>query len=172
MSNYTQEELEGMSRVQLRRTAIETLKIDNKEASNSKSGDLISRIMEVGSGEEEPPKKAAAAAAKRGTSKRASSRKSGGNGVDAAATSTESVAVPTNGISKLVDAVGKAVDETKEELVTKVDGVLDQLDHIMKQQFILFGLLCDVYKNLDEPDVLEARLEELDEEWNAQGNEG
>jgi len=66
----------------------------------------------------------------------------------------------------------KAVDETKEELSDKAVEILDNQEHIMKQQFILFGLLCDVYKAVEEPDVLEARLEELEEEWNTQGNEG
>ena len=164
MSNYTQEELQGMSRVQLRRAAIEVLKIDNKEASNSKSGDLIERIVEASSGGNGTAKAASKAASKRTSTKRTTRK--------AAAQETAEPAAATNGLGKLVDAVGKAVDETKEELTDKAVEILDNQEHIMKQQFILFGLLCDVYKAVEEPDVLEARLEELEEEWNTQGNEG
>ena len=164
MSNYTQEELQGMSRVQLRRAAIEVLKIDNKEASNSKSGDLIERLVEASSGGNGTAKAASKAASKRTSTKRTTRK--------AAAQETAEPAAATNGLGKLVDAVGKAVDETKEELTDKAVEILDNQEHIMKQQFILFGLLCDVYKAVEEPDVLEARLEELEEEWNTQGNEG
>jgi hypothetical protein len=168
MSNYTQEELQGMSRVQLRRAAIEMLKIDNKEASNSKSGDLIDRILEMGEGGGNgngSSKEAAKGPAKRST--RRTTRKT------TAAKEETAEATPANGVGKLVDAVGKAVDETKEELISKSDDILENIDHIMKQQFILFGILCDVYKaGVDGPDALDARLEELEEAWNAQGNEG
>lgn len=167
MSSYTQEELQSMSRVQLRRAAIEVLKIDNKEASNSKSGDLIERILEMGEGggngsSKEADKAPAKRASKRGSTNKASRA--------AAAESAEPA--HTNGLGKLVDAVGKAVDETKEELGAKVDELLENNAHIMQQQFILFGLLCDIYKAVNEPDELEPRLEELEEEWNTQGNEG
>lgn len=167
MSNYSQEELQGMSRVQLRRAAIEMLKIDNKEASNSKSGDLIDRILEMGDGGNGngSSKEEVKTTAKRGTKR--NTRKT------TAAKEETAEAMPTNGVGKLVDAVGKAVDETKEELVSKSDDILENIDHIMKQQFILFGILCDVYKaGVDGPDALDARLEELEEAWNAQGNEG
>jgi hypothetical protein len=166
MSNYTQEELQGMSRVQLRRAAIEVLKIDNKEASNSKSGDLIERIVEAsGGGNGNGTAKTAAKTAPKRTSTKRNTRK-------AATQEAAEPAAATNGLGKLVDAVGKAVDETKEELSDKAVESLDNQEHIMKQQFILFGLLCDVYKAVEEPDILEARLEELEEEWNSQGNEG
>ena len=161
MSNYTQEELQGMSRVQLRRAAIEVLKIDNKEASNSKSTDLIEKIVAEGADGGETTKKT--------TTRKASTRKSTRKA--APKEQVEGEAAPTNGVGKMVDAVGKAVDETKEELGTKLDDVLENHDHIMKQQFILFGLLCDIYKAVDEPDVLEGRLKELEEEWDNQGNE-
>ncbi len=166
MSNYTQEELQGMSRVQLRRAAIEVLKIDNKEASNTKSGDLIGRIVQLDAdgGEEKTT------APKRTRRSRKAAPK------DETTTSHEEAApktkrASTNGVGKLVDAVGKAVDETKEELGAKVEDVLDNQDRIMKQQFLLFGLLCDIYKAVDEPDALEERLVELDEEWDKQGND-
>ena len=164
MSNYTQEELQGLSRVQLRRAAMEVLKIDNKEASNTKSGDLIERILDAGEGAGGNGTKKAATSSKKRASKATAKKRT------AAKEETTTAAPSTNGVGKLVDAVGKAVDETKEELSTKIDEMMENQDHIMKQQFILFGLLVDVYKAVDEPDALEARLEELEEEWNAQGN--
>jgi flagellar biosynthesis/type III secretory pathway ATPase len=169
MSSYTQEELQGMSRVQLRRAAIEVLKIDNKEASNAKSVDLIERIMELGgNGNGNGTEKAAAKTAKRTTSRRGSVRKA----AVAEETAEEAVSVGSNGLGKLVDAVGKAVDETKEEISAKLSESLENQEHIMKQQYMLFGLLCDIFKAVNEPDELEERLQELEEEWTAQGNEG
>jgi len=165
MSNYTQEELQGMSRVELRKAAIATLKIDNKEASNTKSGDLIDRIIEMngngaGAGEKAPPRK-----------RTRKSRKAAPEETTTEAAPSKGKRASTNGVGKLVDAVGKAVDETKEELGAKVEEVLENQEHTMKQQFILFGLLCDIYKMMEEPDVLETRLDELDKEWDAQGND-
>jgi hypothetical protein len=166
MSSYSQEELQNMSRVQLRRAALAVLKIDNKEASNAKSMDLIERILEAeGNGNGSSAGKAAKET-KKTTSGKRSTRKTN------KASSDVEVNVPGNGVGKLVDAVGKAVDETKEELSDKFVEVLDNQEHIMKQQFTIFGLLCDIYKVLDEPDVLEERLKELGEEWDTQGNEG
>jgi hypothetical protein len=153
-----------MSRVQLRRAAIEVLKIDNKEASNSKSGDLIERILEEG-GEGGGSKSSKASSKKSSRTTKATSRSSKSKSKAAPAETS------SNGVGELVDAVGKAVDETKEDLGSKLEAVLDNQDHIMKQQFILFGMLSDVYKAVDEPDALEARLEELEEEWNSQGND-
>lgn len=173
MSEYTQEELQGMSRVQLRRAAIEVLKIDNKEASNSKSGDLIDRILETqgGGGDEEEKPKSSSKPKSSGRGKARSSTKASSRSSTKAKDDEPEASASSNGVGELVDAVGKAVDETKEELTAKVDEVLENQEHIMKQQFILFGLLTDVYKAVDEPDALEDRLNELEEEWSNQGNE-
>ena len=161
MSNYTVDELKSMTRVQLRKAAIAELGIDNLEASNYKSDVLIDKIMANGNGEEPaPPKKAKGKSTKRGA------KKSDGNGA-AKAAATEA---PANGVGKLVDAVGKAVDETKEELSARLKDILENQEHMMKQQFILFGLICDIYKVDYEPDVLEKRIEALDVEWDSQGN--
>lgn len=156
--------------MQLRRAAIEVLKIDNKEASNSKSGDLISRILDAqgGGGEDEKPASKPAGRGRAG--------KPAGRGRTAksepADEPAEEAAPAANGLGKMVDAVGKAVDESKEELSGKLEEILENQDHIMKQQFILFSLVTDIYKAVDEPDALEARLEEIEEEWNNQGNDG
>lgn len=162
MSNYTQEELQGMSRVELRKAAIATLKIDNKEASNTKSGDLIDRIIEMNGAGEKAPARKRTRKPKKGAGE--------GDTTEAAPSKSRRASTSAGDIGKLVDAVGKAVDETKEELVSKVDEALENQDHIMKQQFMLFGLLCDIFKMMDEPDTLEARVDELDKEWDAQGN--
>lgn len=168
MSNYTQEELKGMTRVQLRRAAIEVLKISNREASDYNSKDLIAQIIDAqgenGNGTEKRAERSTKgkAASKTRASKTKASKKE----------DTAEAAPSTNGVGKLVDAVGKAVDETKEELGTKLDELSENIEHIMKQQFLLFGVFTDVYKaTAGGKEELEERLEELGEDWDNQGNE-
>jgi hypothetical protein len=168
MHSYTEAELKEMTRLDLKKAAIDTLHISNAEARNTKGPLLIEKILEKlaegGNGDSpaEEPKKAA---------KRTNSRKTRKPGTVVAKDAAVDLA-PTNGLGKLVDAVGKAVDDTKEELAAKSEEMMENLEHVMKQQFILFGVLCDIFKAVNEPDELEPRLEELETEWDAQGNEG
>lgn len=170
MSNYTEDDLRNMSRVQLRRAAITELGMDNKEASNTKSGLLIEQILAAGEGGSNGDKKKAT---KKTTAKKTAAKKDSTRTQKAAA--ADEAPAPTNGVGKLVDAVGKAVDETKSEVLdalgSNANEVSEGLHHIMKQQYVLFGLIQDIYKAVEEPDGLDARIEELGEEWGSLGNE-
>jgi len=170
MSNYSEEELKGMTRVELRRAAIAVLGIDNKECSNTKSQDLIDRIVaEQGGGNGKAAAKAARPAAGRGRGRPApqdagkdeapperTASKGGGGG---------------DGAIERIDVLGKTVDENQAELKEMLQQVLDNQAETQRQNFQIFGLLTDLYKFTGEPDELEARLTELDEEWDNQGNE-
>lgn len=177
MSNYTREDLEGMSRVELRTAARNVLKVDNKAVSNEKSGDLINKILEAQGGGGE--KKGKAAPAGRGG-------KTPGAGKAAPKEEPEETqeetpeeepqppkgkaapGAPVAGLKELrvgIDAVGKTVDENQGELK-------ELLAEIDRKLFIVFGLMTDVFKAVNEPDELDGRLNELQEEWEGGDGEG
>jgi hypothetical protein len=174
MSNYTEEELKGMTRVELRRAAIAVLGIDNKECSNTKSQDLIDRILaEGGEGGGSKPK-ASGRGGKGGSKPKASSA---GRGRGRSKPKEEEAPPPAEDVGDLgvvvdrIDAVGKTVDESHTEVKELLEVIQEQQVEIQRQQFMLFGLMTDLYKFTGEPDELEERMNELDAEWEAQGNE-
>lgn len=171
MSNYTEEELKGMTRVELRRAAIAVLGIDNKECSNTKSQDLIDRIVsEQGGGGNG-----------KATTKAKSRPAAGGRGRGRAAPQAaqeEEAPPPAARASKggdpaieRLDVLGSTVDENHTEVKEMLQQILDNQAETQRQNFQIFGLLTDLYKFTGEPDELEARLTELDEEWDNQGND-
>lgn len=168
---YTEEELKGMSRVQLRRAAIAVLDIDNKEASNSKSGDLIERILEAQSGGGKKESKTT----KKTTTRKASkvtrtSRKEESDDQETPESSSADLGDLSVVVDRL-DALGKALDESQETNKELIEGVLEGIADVQRQQYILFGLVSDIYKAHYEPDEFEQRCEELDGEWENRGNE-
>jgi len=171
MSNYTEEELKGMTRVELRRAAIAVLGIDNKECSNTKSQDLIDHIVSEqgggGSGKVTTKTKARPAAGGRGRGRTAPQ-----------AAQEEKAPTPAARASKggdpaieRLDVLGGTVDENHTEVKEMLQQILDNQAETQRQNFQIFGLLTDLYKFTGEPDELEARLTELDEEWDNQGND-
>jgi hypothetical protein len=174
MSSYTEEELKGMTRVELRRAAIAVLGIDNKECSNTKSQDLIDRILaESGGGGSSKPKSSGRAKASGGGTKAKSS--GGGRGRSKPEPEPDPEPEVVEGdlsvVIDRVDAVGKAGDENHEEVKELLGIIQEQQVEIQRQQFMLFGLMTDLYKFTGEPDELEERMNELDAEWEAQGND-
>lgn len=178
MSNYTEEELKGMTRVELRRAAIAVLGIDNKECSNTKSQDLIDRILAEGGGgggggDSKP--KSSGRGGKGGSKPKAAS--GGGRGRGRSKPKEEEEPPPAEDVGDLsvvvdrIDAVGKTVDESHTEVKELLEVIQEQQVEIQRQQFMLFGLMTDLYKFTGEPDELEERMNELDAEWEAQGNE-
>jgi len=178
MSNYTKEELTNMSRVELRRAAIEVLKVDNKAVSNEKSTDLIAKILEAQEGGGGKKGKAAPAgrAGKTPGAGKAAPKEPEETPEETPEEEPEppkgkaAAAPPTAGLKELrgcIDAVGKTVDENQAE-------VKELLAEIDRKLFIVFGLMTDVFKAVNEPDDLDGRLNELQEEWesgDAEGNE-
>ena len=166
---YTKDELDGMSRVDLRRIAVQVHGMDNKECSNTKSEALKDWIMEQqeGGGGKSNGKTSKATAAAKSSSKSSRSSKASKTSTSKAKAS----AAPTEASGDLgtlierVDAVGKGLDENQEEVKELLQQVSDTLTDINRQQFVTFGLLTDLYKVHFEPDELDDRMGELEKEY-------
>ena len=176
---YTEEDLKGMSRVELRRAAIAVLGIDNKECSNTKSGELIDRIIGEqdggGGGKGKGRSRSKASSTKKASTSKGSSNGRGRGRSRAASKPAEEEAPEASGdmaaVIERLDALGAELDKTQLENKEALEVIADQQSEIQRQQFIIFGLSTDVYKFVGEPDELEERLNDLDAEWEAQGNE-
>lgn len=191
---YTEEELKEKTRVQLRRLAVSTYGMDNKECSNTKSEDLIAFILDQqdGGGQEDPPKQEKPSEAKgsksskkggRGLARRPGRSKkedkkedkksSKGNGKGrsrAKDPEPEPDPVPVGDvdlseITERIDAVGGTLDDNQNELKEELVSIAETLDDIKRNQFIQWGLLCDIYSGENAETDLDKRLDELDEEW-------
>lgn len=172
-TSYTEEELKGMTRVELRRAAIAVLGIDNKECSNTKSQDLIDRIVAEqggGNGKGKAAGRPAAAAAGRGRGRPAPQDSGKEEPAREEARPAASKGGGGDGAIARIDVLGKTVDENQTELKEMLQQILDTQAETQRQNFQIFGLLTDLYKFTGEPDELDARLTELDEEWDNQGN--
>jgi hypothetical protein len=172
---YTQEDLKGMARVDLRRTAIAVLGIDNKECSNTTSGELITRILQAqegGKGKSKDNGKQEGRGRGRAAAGRAPAAGRGRAAKEEPPQESAGGGDPSvDEVLRRIDAVGKTVDESTEELKSTIETLEADLTEARRQLYMIFGLLTDVYKAVDEPDALEARVEELQEEWDAQGND-
>ena len=199
---YTSDELEEMSRVDLRKLAVKTWGMDNKECSGTKSQALREWIIEqqeAYEGGEEPPKKASKAKSSKASSSKASSKPSGrprpsagkvspkagakGRGRAKPAEDTEEAPPPAGDLGDLaerIDALGKAVDENHKEVMESqpqiggelMEEIKDALENIRLSQYILHGLVADLYRNYYEPEDLDTRVDELEAEFNEpEGND-
>jgi len=168
MSDYTVEDLKGMTRTQLRQAGIKVLQIDNKEICEFGTQEIIDKILaeqEGGNGKSTGTSTKSRAAVGRGrgkaeepkeeTRKATSSEKKGGSGED---------------LSSRVDAVGATLDENHNKVMDVLGSLHDMLVEIQRMQSALFGLVTDLYKFTGEPGDLKDRLAELDDEWEKQGN--
>lgn len=185
---YTEEELKAMTRVELRRAAMEVLGVDNKEVSNAKSDDLRDRILAA---QEGGGKKTGKAAPPAGKGKGLPSTSKGKPAPEPepeepadeeppeeappkGKAAGRPAAAPSGSVDtkKHFDALGKAVDEMANGQQENHATVIEQLNEIERKQFIMLGLLTDIFKAVNEPDALEERLNELQGEWEAQNSEG
>jgi NACalpha-BTF3-like transcription factor len=204
---YTVDELEEMSRVDLRKLAVKTWGMDNKECSGTKSAALREFIVEqqeAYEGGDDPPAKSSkskASSSKKTSSSKASSSKSsssrsrpsagkaspkagarGGRGAKRAAPKDDDAppAVDSNGLSERIDLIGKTIDENHEEVKEALasaggdalEEIKETLENIRLSQYILHGLVADIYRNYYEPDDLDTRVDELEQEFNEpEGND-
>jgi hypothetical protein len=208
---YTREELDGLTRVQLRQLAVNTYGMDNTKCAKTKAKDLKDWIMEkqegggggnsegknASSGKKAGGKKAgggksrpssggrrgrpsASTSAPKGGGRRTRSRKPAEpepepepqedeGGEEGAAMAD----VDLSAIEERLDALGKAVDEHDEEVRPQLVELGETVADIQRNQFIQFGLLCDIREALYEDDDLNDRLDALEAEWEeGQGDQG
>lgn len=213
---YTPEELNGLTRVQLRQLAVNTYGMDNTKCAKTKAKALKEWILEQqekGAGGNSEGKKASsgkkASGGKGGKSRPSSGGRRGRPSASSAAPpksggrrtrtrkpaetepepphedeggeegSEEAAAVAEvdlGAVEERLDALGKAVDEHDEEVRPQINELAETVADIQRNQFIQFGLLCDIRTALyGEEDDLEARLDQLEAEWdegqNDQGEE-
>jgi hypothetical protein len=202
---YTREELNGLTRVQLRQLAVNTYGMDNTKCAKTKAADLKDWIMEQqegGGGGNNDSKQTRggggrgrpSAAGRKGRPSAAPPAQKGsgrGRGRPAARPEPEpepepepqddggadgaegGAEVDLSGIEERLDALGKAVDESDEELRAHVAEVSEIVADIQRNQFMQFGLLCDIRTSLyGEEDDLDARLDQLESEWEEGQNQG
>lgn len=189
---YTKDELNEMSRVELRRLAVQVHGMDNKECSNTKSDELKEFILEAqegGGGKKSSSKSSRSkgrssskSSGKNGQSGRASAASSRGRGrseakkdeeqEQEAPASTEGINIDFSAINidfsaieERLDAIGKTLDESNEGLAGEISEVKDQLTDVQRQMFLMFGLSVEMAKAVLEPDEVDTCLAELEEEW-------
>lgn len=182
---YTENELEEMQRPDLRKLAVKTWGMDNKECTATKSHALRSWILEQQESYQNGDNGAGETRKKRGRpkgskgSKGPKARPSGRPSQRAA--KVEEEATEGNGSSssliERVDLLGKTIDTNHEEIKEAISSggsadLQESIDSIKLSLYILHGLVGDIYRNYYDPDDLETRMDELEAEYgDAEGNE-
>jgi len=210
---YTPEELDGLTRVQLRQLAVNTYGMDNTKCAKTKAAALKEWILEQqegkggggNSGGKQASRQASggggggrgrpSATGRRGRPSAASAPPKAGAGRgrprtqpapepeepeqpesqdDGGADGAEGGAdIDLSSVEERMDALGKAIDEHDEELRTQVAEIAEIVADIQRNQFMQFGLLCDIRTALyGEDDDLDARLDALESEWEEGQNQG
>lgn len=196
---YTMSELEELSRVDLRKLAVKGWGMNNVECSETKSAGLREYIIkkqeeEQEGGEEETKTSSKKAERKGGMSRPSSSKaspKAGARGGKKAAPKEkatreerkeekeEEEEIDTSNLSGRIDLIGKTLDENHEDIknviavATEEDfqGIKEALKSIRMTQFVMYGLISDIYRNYYEPDDLDSRADDLEKEFSdTEGN--
>lgn len=148
---YSKESLQGESRVSLRQIAMKELGMNARQISEMKSEAIIAAILEKqGGGGKKADKK---------------DSPKDGKGSKAAPKEEPKQDEPEDeaegSSSKQLDALGKAVDDVSE-----------QISGLERQQYMLFGLLSDLWlAQCGGRDELKERIEELEKEFETEGND-
>lgn len=174
---YTREELDKLSRVDLRTLAVQKWGMSNRECSQKLADhikDFILEKQEASQNGEETPAKAA----NKPKASKAAKPKSNGKGTTPkgrAAKPAASEPMDTSDQLKLagdfseivekLDAVGKGMDEEMSEVKQLLTDVRDIVVDMDRKQFIAFGLLTDIYRLSFEPTDLDERVAELQQEY-------
>lgn len=149
---YTKEGLKAESRVSLRQIAMKELGMNARQISEMKSETIIDAILEKqGGGGGKSKGKADGKAAKPKEAEKEKEREKEEPDEEGAG----------GEVGEKIDALGKALDE----LASDIKG-------LGRQQYMLFGLLSDIWLNTagDGKDELEARIAELEKEYEDEGN--
>jgi len=164
MSEYTEEELRNLSRVDLRRAAVQVLGIDNRTATNHKTDELVSLILESQSGNGKSKGKGKGAPPA-GKGKLASAPKEPEETEPEPPKGKAAATITGADVVKHLQAIGKGMDENHE-------ATTEHLNELERKLYILSGLVMDLFKSAYEPDELDPRIAELDEAFQKDGEEG
>ena len=180
---YTADELEEMQRPDLRKLAVKTWGMDNKECTATKSHALRSWILEQQEGYQNGGNGAGETRKKRGRPKGSKGPKARPSGRPSQrAAKAESEEAPSgngssSGLIERVDLLGKTIDSNHEEIKEAIAAggspdLQESIDSIKLSLYILHGLVGDIYRNYYDPDELETRTDELEAEYGEAEAEG
>ena len=180
MPIYTREELDQMSRVKLRQTAVNCGK-SHREATNMESEDIKDFVLSKQGGGD-------------GEKKEAKGRKGKSNGKPAAKgrgkakaapppepedTGNSETEVPEGELGDLLHKIGLGMDDGFKEMKELIEGLQSEneelraeITEVQHAQFLLNGLVTDILTNHWEPSEVKERVEELESIWQEQQDEG
>jgi len=144
---YTKENLKAESRVSLRQIAMKVLSLTARQVSEMKSENIIEAILEKqGGGGKKSDKKSDKSSTKPKEDKEPEKE--------------EEKESDGEGSNEQLDALGKVVDDVEE-----------RLKGLERQQYMLFGLLSDLWlAQVGGKEELEERIGELEKEFADEGN--
>lgn len=176
---YTRDELDKMSRVQLRQTAV-NCGMKHREATNTKSEDIKEFILGKG-GDGESKGRGKGKAKDKGNGQSATAKPRGrGKGKGKAKDSGGDQSPPSDDSAELIHKVGLGMDENHqavmnelEELKEATSTLTDAVAELEHQLFLISGLTADILKTQwDGPEEVNERLGELEEIWEKQCEDG
>jgi hypothetical protein len=181
LPSYTREELDQMSRVKLRQTAVNCGK-SHREATNMESEaikDFVMGKQEGGGGEKKAAKGGRkgksngkpATAKQRGKAKAAPEPEPEDRGGEAEA--------PAGELGDMLHKLGLGMDdgfkemkECLETLQAENEELRAEITEVQHAQFLLNGLVTDILSGQWEPTDVKERVEELEGIWQEQQDEG
>jgi hypothetical protein len=179
LPTYSREDLDKMSRVQLRQTAVNFGK-KHREATNMESEDIKEFVLgkqEGGGGEKKGRK-----AKDKGNGKPAAAAKGRGRKPKAAPEpepEPEQDEAPSGDLADLIHKLGLGMDDGLKEVMEAVEALQEQnlelkaeVVEVQHSQFLINGLVADILKNTWEPKEVDERVNDLEEIWQQQQDGG
>jgi hypothetical protein len=172
IQTYSREELNAMDRMQLRRIAVLTYKMNNTEVSRMKSDELKDKITELQKKTDKKPKAPAAEASEaprpRGRPRKIQVEETPPEETPPEGTLQDEQPASDEELRRL-DAIGKEFDAFQEHVSKTLEKIEQDLNDIQRGNFVLMGLLSDTWRNYFEPDELEGRIEALQKQFEEEG---
>lgn len=159
----TEEELRKLKRFDIRYIATEHFGMDSKTCSKTSTSDVLQFILEAqekefgkGKAAPMPPKSAP-------KDKRASEPEP--------EPEVEEETEEAGGLEDKIDALGQAFDSFSSEMGEKLKAIETKIAEMQQNQFMVFGLVSNLFLISEGEDALNERLTELQEKWDKEGNE-
>ena len=160
----TEDELRELKRIDIRTIAVDHFGMDTKVASKTSTADAVAFILEAQEKELGKGKGKAAPAAKAKSTPKAKPEPE----PEPEAEEEQVEEVETGDSEGKIDALGQALDSMNEEVKAILDGITNTLRDIQKDQFMVYGLVANLFVISEGEGALEERIKELEEEWEKQ----